>query len=139
MSLSSLLDVKSYIYLCEKLRAWENDQNTFSSIDQSQKLNDCNCTFILTIHLMFTWLKSNQKKKKNYSHNHILFFHHLHLSFITYFFAQWMTIIEQKNAVSTYITIMNAKKTSHLRIENRIETLFVKNIINEEQSKDDVT
>ncbi len=33
---SSLLDIKSYIYLREKLRAQKNDQNAFFSIDQSQ-------------------------------------------------------------------------------------------------------
>jgi len=35
LSSSSLLDVKSYIYLREKSRAHENDQNAFSTIDQS--------------------------------------------------------------------------------------------------------
>jgi len=46
----SSCDVKSFIYLCEKSRVQENDQNTFFFIDQSQTLNDYNCTFILTIH-----------------------------------------------------------------------------------------
>ncbi len=35
LSSSSLLNVKSCIYLREKLRAHENDQNAFSTIDQS--------------------------------------------------------------------------------------------------------
>ncbi len=118
---SSLLDVKSYIYLREKLRAQESDQNTFSSIDQSQTSNDCDCTFILTIYLTSTWHKSNQEKKRIIQYNHILSLHHAHLSFITYFSAQWMTIIEQENAVfdTTIMSIMNAmKSTSRLKIED---------------------
>jgi len=61
---SSLLDVKSFIYSHEKSRAQENNQNAFSFIDQSQTLNDCDCTSILTIHSMSTWHKSNQEKKR---------------------------------------------------------------------------
>ncbi len=91
---SSLLDVKSYIYLCEKLRVQESDQNAFSSIDQSQTSNDCDCTFILTIYSTFMWHKSSQEKKRVIQYNHTLSSHHVHLSFITYFSAQWMTIIE---------------------------------------------
>ena len=118
---SSLLDVKSYIYLREKLRAQESDQNTFSSIDQSQTSNDCDCTFILTIYSTSTWHKSNQEKKRIIQYNHILSLHHAHFSFITYFSAQWMTIIEQENAVfdTTIMSIMNAmKSTSRLKIED---------------------
>ena len=94
LSSSSLLDVKSFIYSHEKSRTQENNQNAFSFIDQSQTLNDCNCTFILTIHSMSTWHKSNQKKKRVTQYNHTLSLHHVYLSFITYFSAQWMTIIE---------------------------------------------
>jgi len=99
-SLSSpfLLDVKSFIYLREKLRAQENDQNAFSFIDQSQTSNDCDRTSILTVHSTFTWHKSNQEKKRVTQYNHTLSFHRVHLSFITCFSAQWMTIIEQENA-----------------------------------------
>ncbi len=61
---SSLLDVKSYIYLHEKSRTHENDQNTFSTIDQSHALNDCDCTFILTIYSTSTWHKSNQEQNR---------------------------------------------------------------------------
>ncbi len=35
LNLFSLLDVKSYIYLHEKSKAQENNQNAFSFIDQS--------------------------------------------------------------------------------------------------------
>ncbi len=64
LNASSLLDIKSHIYLREKLRAHENDQNAFSTIDQSHALNDYDCTFILTIYLTSTWYKSNQEKKR---------------------------------------------------------------------------
>ncbi len=91
---SSLLDVKSFIYSHEKLRVQENNQNAFSFIDQSQTSNDCDCMFILTIHSTFTWHKSNQEKKRVTQYNHTLSFYRVHLSFITYFSAQWMTIIK---------------------------------------------
>jgi len=61
---SSLLDVKSYIYLREKLRVYKNDQNAFSTIDQSHALNDCDHTFILTIYSTFMWHKSNQEQNE---------------------------------------------------------------------------
>jgi len=61
---SSLLDVKSYIYLREKLRTHENDQNAFFTIDQSHASNDCDCTFILTIYSMSTWHKLNQEQNR---------------------------------------------------------------------------
>ncbi len=48
------LDVKLYIYLREKLKAHKNDQNTFSTINQSHALNNCDYTFILTIYSTFT-------------------------------------------------------------------------------------
>jgi len=60
----SLLDVKSYIYLREKLRVHENDQNAFFTIDQNYALNDCNYTFILTIYSTFTWHKLNQEQNR---------------------------------------------------------------------------
>ena len=94
LSSSSLLDIKSFIYSREKSKAQENDQNAFSFINQSQTLNDCDCMSILTIHSTFTWYKSNQEKKRITQYNHTLSFHHVHLSFITYFSAQWMIIIE---------------------------------------------
>ncbi len=118
---SSLLDIRSYIYLRAKLRVQESDQNAFSSIDQSQTLNDCDCTFILTIYSTFTWHKSNQEKKRIIQYNHTLSFHHVHLSFITYFSAQWMIIIEQENAVfdTTIMSITSAtKSTSRLKIKD---------------------
>ncbi len=119
---SSLLDIKSYIYLREKLRAQESNQNAFSSIDQSQTLNDYDCMFILTIYSTSTWHKSSQEKEKIIQYNHTLSSHHAHLSFITYFSAQWMTIIEQKNAVfdTTIMSITNATKlTSRSKIKDR--------------------
>ncbi len=61
---SSLLDVRSYIYLHEKSRVHENDQNAFSTIDQSHALNDCNRTSILTIYSTSTWHKSNQEQNR---------------------------------------------------------------------------
>ncbi len=114
LSSSSLLDVKSYIYLHEKLRVHENNQNAFSTIDQSHALNDCDCTSILTIYSTFMWHKSNQEKKRIIQYNHILSSHHACLSFITYFSTQWMTIIEQKNTVFniTITSITSAKKSS---------------------------
>ncbi len=118
---SSLLDIRSYIYLRAKLRVQESDQNAFSSIDQSQTLNDCDCTFILTIYSTFTWHKSNQEKKRIIQYNHTLSFHHVHLSFITYFSAQWMIIIEQENAVfdTTIMSITSAtKSTSRSKIKD---------------------
>ncbi len=122
LSSSSLLDIKSYIYLREKSRAYESNQNAFSSIDQSQTLNDCDCTSILTIYSTSTWHKSNQKKKRVIQYNHTLSSHHVHLSFITYFSAQWMIIIEQENAVfnTTIMSIMSAmKSTSRSKIEDQ--------------------
>ncbi len=64
--------------------------------------NNCNCIFILTIHSTFTWHKSNQKKKKIIQYNHTLSSHYVHLSFIIYFSAQWMTIIERENTAIDY-------------------------------------
>jgi len=119
---SSLLDIKSYIYLREKSRAQESDQNAFSSIDQSQTSNDCNRTSILTIYSTPTWHKSNQEKKRVIQYNHTLSSHRAHLSFITHFSAQWMTIIEQENAVfdTTITSITSAtKSTSRSKIEDR--------------------
>ena len=119
---SSLLDIKSYIYLREKSRAQESDQNAFSSIDQSQTSNDCDRTSILTIYSTSTWHKSNQEKKRVIQYNHTLSSHRARLSFITYFSAQWMTIIEQENAVFdiTIMSIMSAmKSTSRSKIKDR--------------------
>ncbi len=119
---SSLLDVKSFIYLHEKLRVQENDQNAFSFIDQSQTLKDCNCTSILTIHSTFTWHKSNQEKKKVTQYNHTLSLHHMHLSFITYFSAQWMIIIEWENTalcmLQSQALWMQRKRLSSLNQES---------------------
>ncbi len=54
----------------------------------------------------------SQEQNKIIQYNHTLSFHHVHLSFITYFFAWWMIIIKQKNIVFNIIimSIMNAKK-----------------------------
>ncbi len=60
----SLLNIRLYIYLREKLRVHENDQNAFSTIDQSHASNDRNHMFILTIYSTFTWHKSNQEQNK---------------------------------------------------------------------------
>ena len=61
-----------------------------------------------------TWHKLNQEKKRVIQYNHTLFSHRAHLSFITHFSAQWMTIIEQENIVFniTITSIMSAKKLS---------------------------
>jgi len=64
LNLSSLLDIKSYIYLRERLKVHENDQNAFSTINQNHALNNYDCTFILIIYSMFTWHKSNQEQNK---------------------------------------------------------------------------
>ncbi len=122
LSSPSLLDVKSYIYLRGKSRAQESDQNAFSSIDQSQTSNDCDRTSILTIYSTSTWHKSNQEKKRIIQYNHTLSSHRARLSFITYFSAQWMTIIEQENAVfgTTITSITSAtKSTSRSKIEDQ--------------------
>ncbi len=121
LSSSFLLDVKSYIYLREKLKAHENDQNAFSTIDQNHTSNDCNCTSILTIYSTSTWHKSNQEKKRVTQYNHTLSSHRLHLSFIIYFSARWMTIIKQKNTIfcATIMSIMNVKNSSS---RSKIET-----------------
>ncbi len=122
LSPPSLLDVKSYIYLRGKSRAQESDQNASSSIDQSQTSNDCNRTPILTIYSTSTWHKPNQEKERIIQYNHTLSPHRARLSFITYFSAQWMTIIEQENAVfgTTTTSITGAtESTSRSKIEDR--------------------
>ncbi len=122
----SLLDIRSYIYLHEKLRAQESNQNTFSSIDQSQTSNDCDCMFILTIYSTSTWHKSNQEKKRIIQYNNTLSSHHVHLSFITYFSAQWMTIIKQENAVfDTTITSITSAMKSTLRSKIKDRSIVV--------------
>ncbi len=125
---SSLLNVRSYIYLREELRVHENDQNVFSTIDQSHASNDCDCTSILTIYSTSTWHKSNQEKIRVIQYNHTLSFHHAHFSFITHFSAQWMTIIEQENTVSAlqlWASWMQ-RNVFHLWIKNWIETSLYK-------------
>jgi len=67
-----------------------------------KSFNDCDCTFILTIHSTSAWHKSNQEKKRIIQYNHTLSSHHVHLSFIIYFSAQWMTIIERENTAINY-------------------------------------
>ncbi len=67
-----------------------------------KSFNDCNCTFILIIHSTSAQHKSNQEKKRIIQYNHTLSFHHVHLSFIIYFSAQWMTIIERENTAIDY-------------------------------------
>ena len=122
LSPPSLLDARSYIYLRGKSRAQESDQNAFSSIDQSQTSNDCDRTPILTIYSTSTWHKSNQEKERIIQYNHTLPSHRARLSFITYFSAQWMTIIEQENAVfgTTITSITGATKSaSRSKIEDR--------------------
>ena len=42
------------------------------------------------------------REGKNYSVHHTLSFHRVRLSFIIYFSAQWMTIIERENAAIDY-------------------------------------
>ncbi len=124
LSSSSLLNVRSYIYLCEELRAHKNDQNAFFTIDQSHALNDCDHTSILTIYSTSTWHKLNQEKKRIIQYNHTLSFHRAHLSFITHFSAQWMTIIKQENTVSALQSQASRvqRNVFRLRIENRIKT-----------------
>ncbi len=65
-------------------------------------MNDCDCMSILTIYSTSMWHKLNQEKKRIIQYNYTLSSHHVYLSFITHFFAQWMTIIEQENAVLRY-------------------------------------
>ncbi len=65
---------------------------------------------------------TSQEQNRIIQYNHTLSSHHVHLSFITYFFAQWMTIIEQENTVFiiTITSITSAKKLSFVFvIENR--------------------
>ncbi len=64
----------------------------------------------------------SQEQNRIIQYNHTLSSHHVHLSFITYFFARWMIIIKQKNIVFniTIMSIMNAKKSSFVFvIKNR--------------------
>ena len=117
---SSLLDIKSFIYSHEKLRVQENNQNTFSFINQSQTSNDCDCMSILTIHSTSTWHKLNQKKKRITQYNYTLSSHHVHLSFIMYFFAQWVIIIKQENIIFDII-IMNITNAIKLTLQSKIE------------------
>jgi len=84
-------------------------------------LNDCNCTFILTIYSTSTWHKSNQEKKRITQYNHILSSHRSHLSFIIYFSARWMTIIKQKNTVFC-VTIMSITSAKNSSSRSKIET-----------------
>ena len=135
LSSSSLLDVKSYIYLRGKLRVQENDQNVWSTIDQSHSLNDCNRTSILTIYSTSTWHKS--REEKNYSvQSHFTFslcaplFHHIFLcSMNDNHWARehsytYVTITSITSAKKTYVTITSitsAKKTSFI-FESRIES-----------------
>ncbi len=87
-------------------------------------MNDCDRTFILTIYSTFTWHKSNQEKKRVIQYNHTLSSHHAHLSFITHFSAQWMTIIKQENTVSALQSWASRMQRNIfcLRIKNWIET-----------------
>jgi len=85
-------------------------------------LNDCNCTFILTIYSTSMWHKSNQEKKRVIQYNHTLSSHHAHLSFITHFSAQWMTIIKQENTVS-------ALQSQASRVQRNVFHLWIKNWI----------
>jgi len=84
--------------------------------------NDCDCTFILTIHSTSTWHKSNQEKKRIIQYNHILSSHCVHLSFIIYFSAQWMTIIERENAAIDYNHKHHKCKENIFIFESRIES-----------------
>jgi hypothetical protein len=65
---------------------------------------------------------TSQEQNRVIQYNHTLSLHRAHLSFITYFFAQWMIIIEQENTVFdiTITSITSAKKSSFVfAIENR--------------------
>ncbi len=84
--------------------------------------NDCDYTFILTIHSTSTWHKSNQKKKRIIQYNHTLSSHHVHLSFIIYFSAQWMTIIERENTAINYNHEHHECKENVFVFELRIES-----------------
>jgi len=83
--------------------------------------NDCDCTFILTIHSTSAWHKSNQEKKRIIQYNHILSSHHVHLSFIIYFSAQWMTIIKRENTAIDYNHEHHECKENIFIFESEIE------------------
>jgi len=57
---------------------------------------------------------TSQEQNRVIQYNYTLSPHRARLSFITYFFAQWMTIIEQENTVFgiTITSITNAKESS---------------------------
>ena len=93
----------SHISIYVKNRERRRTIRTHSSLSiRVKSSNDCDRTPILTIHSTSTWHKSNQEKKRIIQYNHILSFHRVRLSFIIYFSAQWMAIIERENTAIDY-------------------------------------
>ncbi len=114
--------MSSHIFIYVK--NWERRRmiRTHSSLlIRVKSFNDCNCMFILTIYSTSMWHKSNQEKKRIIQYNHILSSHHVHLSFIIYFSAQWMTIIEWENTVINYNYKHHKCKENIFVFESRIE------------------
>ncbi len=114
--------MSSHIFIY--MKNWERRRmiKTHSSLlIKVKSFNDCNCIFILTIHSTSTWYKSNQEKKRIIQYNHILSFHHMHISFIIYFSAQLMTIIEWENIVINYNHKHHECKENVFIFKSRIE------------------
>ena len=87
------------------VKNWERRRTirTHSSLSiRVKSSNDCDRTPILTIHSTTAWHKSNQEKERIIQYNHTLSSHRVRLSFIIYFSAQWMAIIERENTAIDY-------------------------------------
>ncbi len=99
------------------VKNWERRRmiRTHSSLSIKVKLsNDCNCTFILTIHSTSTWHKSNQKRKELF--NTITFYlliMCISLSSYISLLNEWQSLSERTQLSTTIMSIItNAKKTS---------------------------
>ncbi len=107
------------------MKNWERRRTirTHSSLSiRVKSFNNCDCTSILTIHSTSTWHKSNQEKERIIQYNHTLSSHRVHLSFIIYFSAQWMTIIEWENTAIDYNHEHHRCKENVFIFESRIES-----------------
>jgi len=115
--------MSSHISIYVKNRERRRMIRTHSSLlIRVKSFNDCDRMSILTIHSTSAWHKSNQEKKRIIQYNHILSSHHVHLSFIIYFSAQWMTIIERENTAIDYNHEHHKCKENVFVFESKIES-----------------
>ena len=125
LSSPSLLNVKSCVYLREKSRVHENDQDCSSrshSLLSIRAKHRTTATARLYQQSIQRLRDTSQEQNRVIQYNHTLFSHRVHLSFITYFFAWWMAVIEQENTVFdiTITSITSAKESSFVfAIEDR--------------------